>query len=248
MEGKEIMVPSGGASAGQAARRFRVGGVPPLAEGFTDRPDTAPGIVEALAPGLAVVLVPGSAFAESPQNWLGACGKTQLAVSLAESLWQSGAINALIWIAATSRAAVLSAYAQAYMAGTGIGPAGTAESVAARFVSWLGATSQPWLVVLDDVQDPADLDGLWPEGPEGRLLVTSRQSTLASGRPGMRVVPVEFFSIREALSCLTGRLSRGSGPAQRRYRAYRGPRPRAAGARPGRLGGRQFDIDLPGLP
>src|SRR5512135_194880 len=81
MEGKEIMVPSGGASAGQAARRFRVGGVPPLAEGFTDRPDTAPGIMEALAPGLAVVLVPGSAFAETPQNWLGACGKTHLAVS-----------------------------------------------------------------------------------------------------------------------------------------------------------------------
>ena len=206
-------MPSGGASAGQAARRFRVGGVPPLAEGFTDRPDTAPGIVEALAPGSAVVLVPGSAFAEGPQDWLGACGKTQLAVSLAESLWQSGAINALIWIAATSRAAVLSAYAQAYMAGTGIGPAGTAESVAARFVSWLGTTSQPWLVVLDDLQDPADLDGLWPEGPEGRLLVTSRQSTLASGRPGMRVVPVEFFSVREALSCLTGRLS--ADPVQR---------------------------------
>ena len=207
------MVPSGGAPAGQAARRFRVGGVPPLAEGFTGRPDTAPGIAGALAPGSAVLLVPGSAFAEGPQNWLGACGKTQLAVSLAESLWQSGAINALIWIAATSRAAVLSAYAQAYMAGTGIGPAGTAESVAARFVSWLGTTSQPWLVVLDDLQDPADLDGLWPEGPEGRLLVTSRQSTLASGRPGMRVGAVGFFSAREALSCLTGRLS--ASPVQR---------------------------------
>ena len=213
MEGKEITVPSGGESAGQPARRFRVGGVPPLADGFTGRPDTAPGIVEALAPGLAVVLVPGSAFAESPQNWLGACGKTQLAVSLAESLWQSGAINALIWIAATSRAAVLPAYAQAYTAGTGLEPAGTAESVAARFVSWLGTTRQPWLVVLDDLQDPADLDGLWPEGPEGRLLVTSRQSTLVSGRPGMLVVPVEFFSIREALSYLTGRLS--ADPVQR---------------------------------
>ena len=112
-------MPSGGESAGQPARQFRVGGVPPLAEGFTGRPDTAPGIVEALAPGLAVVLVPGSAFAESPQNRLGACGKTQLAARLAESLWQSGAINALIWIAATGRAAVLPAYAQAYTAGTG---------------------------------------------------------------------------------------------------------------------------------
>jgi hypothetical protein len=201
------MVPSRGGSAGQAARRFRVGEVPPLAEGFTDRPDTAPGIVEALAPGSAVLLVPGSAFTEGPQNWLGACGKTQLAVSLAESLWQSSAIHALIWITATSRAAVLSAYAQAYMAATDIGPAGTAESVAVRFLTWLSTTSQPWLVVLDDLQDPADLDGLWPEGPGGRLLVTSRQSALASGRSGMRVVPVGFFSAREALNYLTRQLS-----------------------------------------
>jgi tetratricopeptide (TPR) repeat protein len=181
--------------------------VPPLAEGFTDRPDTAPGIIEALAPGLAVLLVPGAPFSEGPQNWLGACGKTQLAVSLAESLWQSGAVNALVWIAATSRAAVLSRYAQAYLAATGIGPAGTAESVAARFLSWLSTTNQPWLVVLDDLRDPADLDGLWPEGPEGRLLVTTRRSALAPGRPGMRVVPVDFFSVHEALSYLTGRLS-----------------------------------------
>src|ERR1017187_10684119 len=61
-------------------RRFRVGDVPPLAEGFTDRPDTARGIVDAVVPGASVALVPGSAFAEGPQNWLGACGKTQIAV------------------------------------------------------------------------------------------------------------------------------------------------------------------------
>src|SRR5437763_15263866 len=205
-------MPSVGTPADQAARRFRVGEVPPLAEGFTDRPETAPGIMDALAPGFAVLLVPSPAFAspalaEGSRNWLGACGKTQLAVSLAESWWQSGAINALIWIPATSRAAVLSAYAQAYLAATGLGPAGTAESVAARFLSWLSTTNQPWLVVLDDLRDPADLDGLLPEGPEGRLLVTSRQSALASVRPGLRVVPVESFSVHEALSYLTGWLS-----------------------------------------
>ena len=40
------MVPSVGMPAEQAVRRFRVGEVPPLAEGFTDRPDTARGIAE----------------------------------------------------------------------------------------------------------------------------------------------------------------------------------------------------------
>jgi tetratricopeptide (TPR) repeat protein len=200
-------------SAEQAAQRYRVGEVPPLAEGYTDRPDTARGIVDALVPGATLALVPGSAFAEGPSNWLGACGKTQIAVIIAESLWRSGAIDALIWISATNRSSVLSGYVQASAAAFGIEPAGTAESVAARLLSWLSATDQPWLVVLDDLQDPSDLDGLWPEGPAGRVLVTGTQSSLASGRRGTQVIPVGFFSVREALNCLTERLS--VNPAQR---------------------------------
>src|SRR5271157_5566087 len=200
-------------SAEQAAQRFRVGEVPPLAEGYTDRPDTARGVVDALVPGATLALVPGSAFAEGPSNWLGACGKTQIAVIIAESLWRSGAIDALIWISATNRASVLSGFVQASVAAFGIEPAGTAESVAARLLSWLSATDQPWLVVLDDLQDPSDLDGLWPEGPAGRVLVTGMQSSLAAGRRGTQVIPVGFFSVREALNCLTERLS--VNPAQR---------------------------------
>ena len=190
-----------------------MGEVPPLAEGYTDRPDTARGIVDALVPGVSLALVPGSAFAEGPSNWLGACGKTQIAVIIAESLWRSAGIDALIWISATSRASVLSGYVQASAAAFGIEPAGTAESVAARLLSWLSATDQPWLVVLDDLQDPTDLDGLWPEGPAGRVLVTGTQSSLAAGRRGTQVIPVGFFSVREALNCLTERLS--VNPAQR---------------------------------
>ena len=154
----------GGMPAEPTARRFRTGEVPPLAGGYTDRPDTAHGIVATLVPGSTVALVPAPAAAEGPSNWLGACGKTQIAVIIAESLWRSGAIDALVWIAATSRASVLSAYMQASAAATGIEPTGTAESVAARFISWLSTTSQPWLVVLDDLLETADVDGLWPRG------------------------------------------------------------------------------------
>jgi tetratricopeptide (TPR) repeat protein len=207
------VVPSGGMPAEQAAQRFRVGEVPPLAEGYTDRPDTARGIMDALVPGATLALVPGSAFAEGPANWLGACGKTQIAVILAESLWRSGAIDALIWISATSRGAMLSGYVEASAAAFGIAPTGTAESVAARLVSWLATTDQRWLVVLDDLQDQTDLDGLWPEGPSGRVLITGMQASLASGRRGTQVTPVGFFSVREALNCLTERLS--VNPAQR---------------------------------
>src|SRR4029077_16681343 len=160
--------------AEQAAQRFRVGEVPPLAEGYTDRPDTARGIVETLVPGTTLALVPGSAFAEGPSNWLGACGKTQIAVIIAESLWRSGAIDALIWISATNRASVLSGYVQASAAAFGVEPAGTAESVAARLLSWLGATGQSWLVVLDDLQDAGGPDGLWAAGPAGPGVASPR--------------------------------------------------------------------------
>lgn len=207
------MVPSGGISAEQAAQRFRVGEVPPLAEGYTDRPDTARGVMDALVPGVSVALVPGSAFAEGPANWLGSCGKTQIAVIVAESLWRSTSIDVLIWISATSRASVLSAYVQASVAAFGIAPSGTAESIAARLIGWLGTTERQWLVVLDDLRDPTDLDGLWPEGSAGRVLITAAQSSLISGRRGTQVVPVGFFSVREALNCLTERLS--VNPSQR---------------------------------
>ena len=66
-------------------------------------------------------------------------------------------------------------------------------------------TSRPWLVVLDDLADPANLEGLWPAGPAGRVLVTSADATAVPR--GVRVVPVGPFSVREAISYLNGRLS-----------------------------------------
>jgi tetratricopeptide (TPR) repeat protein len=197
----------------EPAAPFRIGEVPPLAEGFTDRPDTAHGIADILAPGSSLALVPGSAPADSPPDWLGACGKTQIAAMIAESLWRSHAIDALIWVAATSPAAVLSAFVQASVAATGIEPAGPAESVMTRFVSWLGETSQPWLVVLDDLPEITYLNGLWSAGLAGRLLITSRKPAIAEGRPGTRTIRVGSFSVREALSFLTERLD--ANPAQR---------------------------------
>ena len=178
-----------------------------MAEGFTDRPDTASGLADLLVPGSAVVLVPDPAVVETLPNWPGACGKTQIAVMIAESLWRSRVIDGLIWISATNRAAILSGFVEASVAATGLEPTGTADSVAVRFVGGLGATRQPWLVVLDDVPETVDLTGLWPNGPAGRLLITSSRRAPALGRPGTRVIPVGFFSTREALNALSERLT-----------------------------------------
>jgi len=184
----------------------RSGLIPPLAEGFIARPETVPGLEAALVSGAAVALVPGYEAAADARDWPGSCGKTQLASYLAGSLWRSRAVDLLAWVAATSRAAVLSGYVQAAVE-LGLDHGGDAEAVAARFVAWLDGTSRPWLVVLDDLRDMADLEGLWPTGPAGRLLITAADAAVVSGEPQVLVLAVPGFSTREALNYLSGRLS-----------------------------------------
>jgi len=115
-------------------------------------------------------------------------------------------VDLLAWVAAASRASVLSGYGQA-AAKLGLDHAGDGEAVAARFAAWLNGTSRPWLVVLDDLRDAADLDGLWPAGPAGRVLVTAADVAAIPGGPRMRVLVVPGFSTREALNYLSGRLT-----------------------------------------
>jgi hypothetical protein len=196
----------------EPTRRFRIGEVPPLTDGFTDRPDTVGGLAAVLVPGSALALVPDPAVASTLPDWPGASGKTQTAVMAAESLWRSRAIDGLIWISATSRAGVISGFVQASATATGLEPTGTAGSVAVRFVSWLSETRRPWLVVLDDVPEDVDLTALWPTGPAGRLLITSTRPGPV-GPVGTRVIPVGRFSTREALNGLSERL--GVNPVQR---------------------------------
>jgi len=95
----------------------------------------------------------------------------------------------------------------------GAGDAGDAESVAARFTDWLSTTSRPWLVVLDDLRDAADLRGLWPSGPAGRLLITTVNPEVLSAERRALTLPVPAFSTREAMGYLSGRL--GTDPDQR---------------------------------
>jgi tetratricopeptide (TPR) repeat protein len=189
--------------------------VPPLADGFIARPESAPELGAILVPGSTVVLAPGQVATtrsaakpgQSGPAGPGSSGKTQLAVGFAESFWQSRGVDMLVWVTATSRASVLSAYVAAAAAAMGADPAGDAELVAGRFVGWLAETSRPWLVVLDDLSDAADLERLWPQGPAGRVLITTANPAIipAEHRPAVR--PLGVFSPREALTYLMGRLS-----------------------------------------
>ena len=111
--------------------------VPPLADCFNTRPETGPAALDAQPAGQLLVLAapPGGAA-----DWPGGTGKTQLAVHLAQTWCRHRADSLLIWVTASSRAAVLSSYVQAFADRTGMAPAGDAETIAARFVAWLAET------------------------------------------------------------------------------------------------------------
>jgi tetratricopeptide (TPR) repeat protein len=183
--------------------------VPPLADSFNPRPETGFNAAGVLAPGLTAVLTQPAHADETgryPLAGLGGTGKTQLAAALAHSVWGSGEVDLLAWVPASSRDAVITGYAQALAATGAANPGPDLDSAAASFLGWLAETSRPWLVVLDDLADLADLEGLWPHGQAGLVVVTTRLPAMAVGANGRKILQVGAFSQREALSYLTARL------------------------------------------
>jgi tetratricopeptide (TPR) repeat protein len=182
------------------------GAVPQLAVGHIDRPETAPGLPDRLSRGETVVLTDVDDAATRGAGGLGGTGKTQLAVAAAHALREAQAVDLLAWVQAGSRAAILTSYAHA------AGQVGAtrghqdAESAARQLLDWLAKTSRPWLVVLDGLADPKDLDGLWPRGPAGRTLVTTRQHDASLGQAGRRIEHVGVFTRREAFTYLMARV------------------------------------------
>jgi hypothetical protein len=172
----------------------RSGAVPPLADCFISRPETGFDAARGLARGATVMMTQPA----GP----GGTGKTQLAAALAHTLWRSREVDLLAWVPAASRDAVLTGYGQALAAAGAPGAQAGLDIAAASFLGWLAKTSQPWLVVLDDLADPADLDGLWPAGTAGMVLVTTRLPASALGGPGRQILEIGPFSPREALSYL----------------------------------------------
>ena len=188
----------------------RSGAVPALEDGLSARAKTAADLGAALVAGGTVVLVPVRVAGERPGSWLESCGKTQLAVYAADLLWRLHKVELLVWIVATSRASVLSAYLEAAADAMGAEPARDGEAAAARFVRWLGETSRPWLVVLDDLTDVADMQGLWPVGPAGRVVITTANPAAFPAEAGTLIEAVGLLAADEALGYLTDRLSADS--------------------------------------
>ncbi|MFI5593639.1 tetratricopeptide repeat protein [Amycolatopsis sp. NPDC051758] len=196
----EDRVPQDGPRGSRPRRRF--GAVPPRAGGFQHRAvarvlDDSVGDTDApaLAGATATVLI-----------GLGGAGKTQLAGDYAHTQWDEGRVDLLMWISAGSRDAITSAYIDVAVELLGQNPT-QPERAWRRLLEWLAETGTRWLIVLDDLQTPADLSGLWPPySPNGRVVVTTRCRDAALQGDRRRIVDVELFAPDEALAYLAEKL------------------------------------------
>ena len=185
-----------------------VGNPPGRALGFQERAESS---------RLSMVLeAEGTAVVGQVLSGLGGVGKTQLAADYARTAFASGRLDVLVWVTAASRQAVIDGYAHAAVELLGVEPD---EHSAQRFLAWLQPSAARavcrWLVVLDDLANPADLTGLWPPVcASGRTVVTTRRRDAALTGPGRRRVDVGVFTPAEAAAALHQVLAERGHPAQ----------------------------------
>lgn len=191
-------------STQRAAVPILSGTIPPLANPYLARTETGFGLADGRRPGETIVLAE-SAAALATQA--GGTGKTQLAANFAHAMRDAHAVDVLIWVPAASREAILASFAQAAGEFGVHHPGETADAAARRFLDWLSRTDRRWVAVLDDVKSAADLEGLWPAGETGQVLVTTRLPEVALRGSGRTALPVEGFSMREAVAYLNTRLT-----------------------------------------
>ena len=203
----------------------KVGQVPQLADRFQSRAGVQQELDEHLEAGATAVLTqtngdtPAETAIGEPAaglrgrtrvlSGLGGNGKTQLAAAYARRLWDAGGLDLLGWVTAASRDSILTGYAAAAR-GVGLGVDGLeAEQAAEVLLAWCERTNRRWLLVLDDLTDPSDLIGLWPVGPVGRVLVTTRRRDTTLTTHGRTLIDVGLFTPDEAAAYLTAKLSPG---------------------------------------
>jgi NB-ARC domain len=131
---------------------------------------------------------------------LAGTGKTQLAIACARRVLRDRSVDLLVWVTATSRAAIQKTYADAACK---VGGPQDWE----WFLGWLQTTTRPWMVVLDDLRDPVDLQGLWPDGSTGWVLVTTQRADSSLRCAGRRLIRVDLFTPSEALAYLQQKIT-----------------------------------------
>ncbi|MGW8353645.1 FxSxx-COOH system tetratricopeptide repeat protein [Streptomyces wedmorensis] len=191
-------VPPGGDGV---AWPVEVGPVPALASAFQPRSTLRDRIESARSGGRSVVLT-------QVLSGGGGFGKTQLAAACATDALAQG-VDLVVWASATETQQVITQYAQA--AADLRLPGATRqdpEADARALLRWLATTSRRWLVVLDDIAHPAEMNGWWPASRTGTgwVLATTRlNDALLTGGRRTRI-DIDVYSPEEADAYLRERL------------------------------------------
>lgn len=156
----------------------------------------------------AALAEPGGVWLQAVHG-LGGVGKSALAVHWAATRARTHGLTPVRWITADSPAAVeqgLAALATALQPATS--KALTTEALAENGTQWLAA-HDGWLLVLDNVTDPADIAPLLARAPHGRFLITSRLATV--WHDATTVIRLDTLQPGESLALLT-RVVTAGGP------------------------------------
>ncbi|MEU1745336.1 tetratricopeptide repeat protein [Micromonospora arida] len=139
----------------------------------------------------------------------GGVGKSQLAAWFAGQALQERTADLVVWVNATSLDQIITGYARAAMK-VGVPGADGADTAAdaVALLEWLHTTERSWLVVLDDIIDPADMAGWWPPHRRaGWTLATTRLQDATLISSGRQQIDVDVYTPAEALTYLTDRLT-----------------------------------------
>jgi DNA-binding SARP family transcriptional activator len=139
----------------------------------------------------------------------GGTGKTQLAAAIFDRARVARSSDLFVWLTAATSEAVITGYAETMARIDGGTRTDDPPAAATRFLGWLRETTRDWLIVLDDVADPAHLARWWPSGPHGRTLLTTRRRDASLGEHGRAMVDVDVYEPAESLAYLTDRLVPG---------------------------------------
>lgn len=181
---------------------LQVGTIPSLATAFQPRDSLRAEVNGARARGSAAVLT-------QVLSGGGGVGKSQLAAAYAAEALHDGT-DLVLWATALEVQQVITLYAQAAALVSAPGATGDdPEGDARALLAWLATTGRRWLVVLDDIADPAGMAGWWPASRIGTgwVLATTRLHDASLTGNGRRQVHVDVYTPEEADAYLRTRLS-----------------------------------------
>ncbi|WP_405640468.1 AAA family ATPase [Streptomyces uncialis] len=171
---------------------------PPGLDNLSSRPHVFVGRTRELARLDAVLQAPGRTVVTAVHG-LGGIGKSALAAQWAAT--RAHGHTPVRWINADSEAGVQQGLADLATAlQPALATALPAEQLADRALQWL-ATHTGWLLILDNVNDPADIAPLTQGRATGHLLITSRLAT--AWHHATTVVRLDVLDPDESLDLLT---------------------------------------------